>query len=173
MNLLAQIISFIGIISNIIGIQLKNKKDILISFIIANLSFGISFVLLKSYSGAAISFIAATQAIINFFIDKKGKTVSKYLITTYIIISTLVGLITYRTIIDIMPIICSVLFTLSIIQKKEKKVRIYTLTNITLWTIYDLIVGVYTAGISNIFLISSTIISIVRYDILKVNKNKI
>ncbi len=52
-------------------------------------------------------------------------------------------------------------------QFKEKYVRLLILGNLTSWIIYDFFAKAYLAGISDLFVISSTITAIYRYDIKK------
>lgn len=170
MNITSQVLGFLGVLSNIIGVQLKNKRNIMIAFIIANIFFSLCFLLLKSYSGMVISLFSVVQTVINYSFDKKDKKIPKYLIIFYIIISIICGLLTYKKALDVLPIICSILYTLSIVQTMEKRIRFITLINVSLWTAYDFMVGAYASGINSIILISSTLIAIIRYDILKRQK---
>lgn len=172
-NIFAQVLGTLGIGTNVIGIQLKQKQHILIAFMAANLLFGSSFILLKGYSGAVICLVAAVQTLINYQYERKNKEFPKYLIVSYIIIAFICGIFTYKTLIDILPVICSVLYTLSIIQKRESNLRKVTFINIILWVIYDYSVGAYAAFTSDLFLTVSTIVAIIRYDILKKNKTNI
>jgi hypothetical protein len=59
------------------------------------------------------------------------------------------------------------LLVTTIIQSKEKNIRIFTLVNIVLWVVYDITVGAYMALVSDVMLTTSTIVAIIRYDILK------
>jgi hypothetical protein len=165
MFITAQVIGFIGTIANIMTIQFKKKKDILFWFVMVNFIFAISFFLLKGYTGSIICLVAGIQPCISYRYEKKGKELPKILIPVFLIISLICGSLAYKTIIDILPILCAVLYTTSILQKKEKYIRIITFFNIISWIIYDAFVGAYTAMISDIFLIISTVIAIVRYDI--------
>jgi Bacterial inner membrane protein. len=169
-NIIAQIMSFFGTLSNIVGIQFKKKKHILVSIICANFLFSVSFILLKAYSGALICFIAGIQTIINSLFDSKGKKYPTWLIISYYIISISCVFITFVDLIDIIPVMCAVLLITIIIQTKEKNVRLLTLINIGLWTVYDFIVGAYVVAISNIFVAISTLVAIIRLDILKIGK---
>ena len=172
-NIIAQMMGVLGTISNIIGIQLKKKSQIMISIILANFFFSLNFLLLEAYSGAIICFIAGIQTFINYLFDIKKKKYPIWLITIYYLISLVSVLITFTTLIDIIPIICAILLITTIIQKKERNIRLLTLVNIGLWSVYDLTVGAYTAAISDAFMTISTLIAITRLDILKNNKNKV
>ena len=54
MFVLAQILSLIAIIVNIIAVELKHKKHILLTIDLANFLFVISYLLLNAYIGALI-----------------------------------------------------------------------------------------------------------------------
>lgn len=167
MFLLAQIIGLIGVIVNIVSIQLKNKKNILMLFLIANVLFGITFFLLKSYTGSVICLIAAIQTYINNIFVNNGKVLPKKLIILFILISAIAGFLSYKSIVDIMPVMSSVLYIFSIVQSNEKNIRLLTFLNMLLWSVFDIVVGAYTASISDIIFLISTIVAIYRYDILK------
>lgn len=169
---LAQVISLIGIAINIACMQLKEKRRILFFLMITNFLFALNFALLQAYSGALICLVAGIQTFLTYTYQTKNKEFPKILIFVFLVISIVCGLLSYETNLDILPMISSVLYTLSIIQKKEKHLRVISLLNILVWIIYDFIVGAVAAGISNVFLSISTIIAIIRYDIIK-QKNDI
>lgn len=164
MFILAQIFGILVIISNILAMQMKNKEKIIFMFILSNFFSAVNFVLLNSYSGAIICVFAIIQTFVNKFFENREKNIPKVLIGIYIIISILCGLLTYQAYIDILPIMCSILYTLSIIQKQEKEIRRLTLINIILWIIYDIVYKAYTASISDILMTISTLIGIYRFD---------
>ena len=73
----------------------------------------------------------------------------------------------FQNTIDILPIICSVLYSLIIVQSKEKIIRILSLINIILWLIYDFYFLAYVAAISDILVVVSTLIGMYRFDFKK------
>ncbi len=164
MFIAAQIFGILVIISNVLAMQMKKKKQIISMFILANLFSAINFILLQSYSGAIICSFAIIQNFINKLYENRKQNVPKPLIGIYIVISILCGLITYQNYTDILPIMCSILYTITIIQNKESNIRRISLINIVLWIIYDFISMAYTAGISDIFMTISTLVGIYRLD---------
>lgn len=126
--------------------------------------------MLGAYVGALTCGIVAIEIIINTILEDKGKITLKPLIILYLIISMLLGITTFSSFIDLLPIIASILFVFTLIQYKEKYVRLLILGNLTSWIIYDFFVGAYLAGISDLFVISSTIMAVIRYDIRKMVK---
>lgn len=171
MFILAQVLSFIAMLINIVAVQLKTKKNILLTIVVSNIFFIISYILLEAYMGAIMCGIVAIEIIINTILESKNKSTPKILIIIYIIISIILGSITYTSILDLLPIIASIFFVFTLIQKKESNVRLLILGNLISWVIYDILVSAYISGISDFLTIISTVTAIVRYDILK-NKIK-
>lgn len=167
MNVVAQIFGALATLSNAIGIQFKTKNKILISYLIAGIFFIISFLLLKSYSGVITSFVIALETFINYIFDKNNKKIPLYLIFTLLFSSLFISLLFYKSWYDIFSILACIPFVFMLIQKKEKYIRILTLTFLIFYTIFNYFVGAYTAFIGDILFIISTIISIIRYDLLK------
>ncbi len=150
-----------------IAVQLKTKKHILLTIVVSNLLFVISYILLGAYVGALTCGIVAIEIIINTILEDKGKTTPKSLIIVYLIISIILGITTFNGFVDLLPILASILFIFTLRQSKEKYVRLLILGNLTSWIIYDFFVKAYLAGFSDLFVISSTITAIYRYDIKK------
>lgn len=167
MFIAAQIFGILVLLANIISMQMNNKKQIILMFVLINILSTISFLLLQSYSGAIICMFAILQAFINNLFENKDKQVPKYIIGIYIIISIILGIVTYKNYIDIVPIMCSILYTLIIIQNKEKNIRRISLLNMVLWILYDIVCQAYTAAISDFLTIISTIIGMYRFDYKK------
>ncbi len=170
MFIVAQFFGILVIIANVLSMQMKNKKQIIFMFILANLFSAINFILLQSYSGAIICSFAIIQTLINKIFENKEQKVPKMVILIYIVISIILGAITFNGFIDIIPIICSILYTMSIIQDKERNIRKISLLNIILWIIYDVVCQAYTAAISDLFMTISTLVGMYRLDYRKNDK---
>lgn len=167
MFILAQISSFISMVVNMIAVQLKTKRQMLITIIIANLFFVINYLLLEAYAGALIYGILDIEIIINMLLENNGKRTPESLIVIYIIISIIIGVFTFNNIIDILPIIAAIFFIFTFRRTKEKYVRFLILENLISWIVYDFFVSAYLAVVSDMFIAFSTVIAIIRYDIRK------
>ena len=164
---LAQVMAILGILCNIVAMQLNKKKHIMLFYILANWLFAVNFTLLNAYSGAIICFVAGFETFINNIFDFHHKKVPNWLIAIYIMISIGLGCWTFNKFIDVLPIMASIVYIFLINLKKESAIRKFTLMNISLWIIYDFSVKSYSAGINDFLLILSTLIGIYRYDIKK------
>lgn len=167
MGIIAQVAGAIATLTNVIGIQLKTKKQILLSYVIAEIFFIISFGCLKAYSGVATCAIMMFVTALMYFMDKYKKEVKTWLVIVLMILSLGIAFLFYHTWVDLISIIACIPFLLMSVQKKEKYVRIYTFIFLLFYTTYDILVGAYTAFIGDLLFTISTIISIIRYDILK------
>ena len=117
MFIIAQIIGILLIILNVISMQMKEKKNIVFTLLLINLLAAINLMMLGSYTGSIICFFAVIQIIINNIFERKEKEVPKVILGIYIIISIICGVITYKTIFDVLPIISSILFIFTSFQK--------------------------------------------------------
>lgn len=169
--IVAQIMGIIAAGFNTGAMYFKEKKNILKLMLLANVCFAINWFLLGGISAGIISIISMLQIIINYFYDKREKEYPKFLIISYILIAIISGMMSYRIIIDILPVICSILFSLSILQTKEKNIRKIMLLMFLLWTIYSFFIKSYSTAIVNAVQFVMTSIAIVKNDII--NKDKI
>ena len=71
-----------------------------------------------------------------------------------------------------MAILCGITYALIVASKNMKNIRKLNLAQALLWTIYDLIIKAYTASLSSAFVLISTGIAIVRYDVLNAKGEK-
>ena len=163
--IIAQILGLIGALLKIVSIQFKSKKKILLMFILVNLITGIELILLKGYTGALICFIAAIQTFINYIYVIKNKKLPKFFIPIYVIISLIIGMYSYKELMDILPVICSMLYIASICQTKEKNLRILSFINISIWVVYNIYHMAYTDVLFKICILISNAIAIYNYDI--------
>ena len=171
-TILGNIVMGISIVLDIITMQQKEKKKILFGFIIVNLTAIISYVFFKSYSAVFVCAIATVQTYIMHKYDKNKKKMPNVIQFIFIIVSIIGGIFISHNLLDIIPIIALILYTLSILQSKEKYIRLLKVTNILCWIIFDFYAKAYVSILFSLFTLTSTIIAIVRYDIKK-GENKI
>lgn len=168
MNIFAQIINGIGTISNIIGINLKDKLKCLICFTIGNSLVALSLLMLHANSGMMVQIIFVIETLINFFLEKKNVNFRypKWLIAIYITIPVTINILYFNNMWDILPITASILFPLAILSKNTK-LRIMNLISVAVWIPYNIVFAQYVGAIGCTFFTGINFIAIVRYDIIK------
>ena len=136
---ISQVLSVLIAIACIVTEQLKKMKHILIVQTLINFTVALSYLLLPAgKSGFIVSMIGATQAILMFFLNKKGIkphfTVTMGFCAAYVFLSLYNNI---DKIINVFPAAAAVCFALALIQKKPKMYRVFDFSNATLWLVYD------------------------------------
>lgn len=165
--IIAQIFGILGIIASVMSMQFKSRKHILVALFLLNLFSALNFLFLGSLSSSYVCFFAIIEMLINYRFEIKNRDVPKLVIGIYIVINIILGMISYKSIIDLLPIACAIIYCCTVLTKKESNIRKLMLANQGIWLVFDLIVKAYTFSISNILTIISTLISMYRYDYKK------
>lgn len=165
--IIAQIFGVIGIVCSVLSMQMKTKKNIMIMLAALSLASALNFLFLGSISGSLICFFAVLETFINYLYDSKNKKVPVYIIIIYVIVNIVLGLVSYKGLLDIVPIACALLFCATVCTKREYNIRKIMFANQSLWLVYDIIVKAYMFSVSNVLTLISIIISIIRYDLKK------
>ncbi len=164
---IAQIFGILGIIAGILSMQFKNRKQILIALFLLNTFCSLNFVFLSNMTSAYICFFANIEMIINYCFEIRKRDVPRWIIGIYIVINIILGMITFKNIVDIMPIVCAILYCGTILSKNESNIRKLMFFNQTLWLIFDFVVGAYASCINAFLTIVSVVIAMFRYDFNK------
>lgn len=167
----AQIIALIAAGLEVIAVQRAKRKNILLWFILSDIVFAISYILFGLKSAAVIVCIDTFITAINYRLSLKGKKINKVLGVFFILLAISTSLYTYETIWDVLPIISSVTYTLSVMQVKEKHIRLLIFINLISWLSYDIKGQAYVTVITDTCSLVSTIAGIIRYDILRKHNN--
>ena len=165
--IIAQIMALVACGLNIISMQCKQRKNILLFFLLGNIVGATGLLLLKAYAGALIQFVFAFQTLINYIYAVKDKKITWKLIAFYISLSAIASMITFKSWIDIIPLFSAILHTITIIQMQEKRIRIINLSSLLLWIPYYIVFSAYANLFTCLCIVVSNIVSIVRYDVPK------
>ena len=160
MNYIAYAFGFFAAIITFISTQIKDKKNLLISYVVSYLLFAMNFILIGAGTGGITCLISAIQTII--LSNNKHKK-EKALILSSIIIFT--GIMTYENLISTLPIMCNLIFIATISNNKMKSIRYLSLISRTFWCIYDFLTGAYLIFLTDYIAGIGIIIAIGKYDI--------
>lgn len=169
-EVISQIINCIGSSINMIGINVRDKRKILLFFIFGNAFVATSLGLLDARVGMFVQIIFVIETIINYFLEKKYDKYPIWLILLYVIIPCALLATTFQTAWDFLPIIASILFPLALISR-NLMLRVLNLFSVMVWIPYNWNFGQYVGAISCLIFTIINIIAIVRLDILKKKEN--
>lgn len=173
MEILSYVLSLLGLASMITASLIKGEKMKKILFFVfcANALIATSYLVDGSgLNGAASCYIGAIQSIINYFFDSKNKPLPKWLIAIYCLAFIVCNLVVGGfNPLGFLAIIASLTFVMCIGQSNGAKYRFWTLFNITLWGVYDVLSESYSALITHVVLLVFTIVGMIIHD----KKNKV
>lgn len=139
----------------------KNTDKILMFQVIASILYCVHYYYLEAYSGLLMCLISV---IFDFAYYKSDK--DKYLYMVSIPLRIIVGALSYRKFIDILPIIASLID--GYVLTKEKKILVFgSIIYYLIWVIYNIFVMSYSGALTDgILVISNLSIFLFNYNIL-------
>ncbi len=169
MQALSFVCSILGLVSMIVASLIKGKsmKTILFFVFCGNVLVAVSYLLGgQGINGAASCFVGSAQAIINYFFDSKNKPLPKWLVVIYALAFIAVNIIVSGGFswLGGLAIIASLTFIMCIGQKNGAKYRFWTIVNMLLWCLYDLLSKSYGALTSHIPLLLFTVAGMIIHD---------
>ena len=169
---IAQTLSVLSCIINVLGLQCKTKRNILLSMVFGGITSFLALLLLKAYSGFILQFIFVLQVLINYIFDIKNIKIGKIHIAIYIIIAFICGICSYSSLIDILPLLATILHTVSILQPNERRLRLVNLTSVSLLIPYYICFMAFGNLVSVLCIVISNVTAIIRYDLSDTKKLK-
>lgn len=177
-DIVTQGVGFLGAAFNFLSFQ-QNRRSRIIGFqIVAALLFITHYIFLgftkgeDAFSGAALNFIGLTRSIVFINNDKKWAKSPLWLVF-FIIVSTIAGVLTWESWYSFLPSTAMILTTISYWMKSETKIRFITFPSSPCWLVYNIITGSVAGIVTECVVMSSLIIAIMRYDILKKGKKEV
>ncbi len=171
----SQIIGFGGAALNFMSFQQNKRSRIIGVQIFAAVFFIVHYILLgvagdgEAFTGAALNFIGLLRSSVFINNDKKWAK-SPIWLGIFVVISAVAAGLTWVAWYSILPSIAMILTTVSYWLKNETKIRLVTFPSSPCWLIFNIITGSVAGVITECFVMSSLIIAIVRYDIMKKKK---
>lgn len=186
--IIAQLLSILGLASNIASVQCKKRRSILFFQITANLFYALQYVFLSAWSALVITLISAAECIIIYYYAVKKYTPEQakslkrgangeirmplpVLIITMIAVITS-GLWTFFTAdgmdpLALFPTVITAAYTWAIWQPNLTIFRAIMTAIPAGWFCYNLHVRAYVAVATSVFEFASAAVAFVRLDMLK------
>lgn len=160
---ISQGISIVATIANLLAVQFKKMQYILLMQIIANTLLAISYVLIDGFSGFFICLMAVPLLVVIYLYNKFDKKPNVFVVGAFALVSIIYSVITFKTIIDILPLLAILVYQMGLISNKPSILRFSALINAFFWIAYDVCILSINV-ISHICLAVSTFIAMVRND---------
>jgi hypothetical protein len=152
---------------------MKRRKGIILLNATSRALYILQYILLGAFDGAALD---VSGIVASLLAGKKDAPLIKKHLRLFIIgidvIIIVSGLIFYRNIFSLFPIVGVLFHTSAFWLEREKNIRLVSLLGSPFWLVFNITSGAYGSAIGDTLSIVSILIAIFRYDILNRNRGE-
>jgi len=163
--ILVQGIGFLGIACSVLAFQYKQYRQLVGLRAATELFFGIQYLLLGAYSGAAVDFLGCFRNWVFLDCDKKSKSLRPWRIF-FSVIFVGVSLLTWAGPKSLLSAVAKVASTIAYGSSSPRLIRFITLCSSSCWLIYNSLVFSIAGVLGEVLTLTSVLIGIIRFDIL-------
>lgn len=168
--LIAQIFGLLVTLICLISPQFKKNWQMALMAILANSCSALNFLLLGEPSACGVCAAAVIQAIVAIYHTKNGSKPGAVELSLFGVLYVVGGLLPFLvsgtlasfTWLDVLPIFGALLYLGYLAEKREQRMRLFSLSNAALFLVYDILVQ-STHGFAQLISIISIIIALIRY----------
>ena len=158
---IAQAVGIVGMALSIFSFQCKENKKFFITQALSGAMFAVNFLLLGSYTAAVLNFINIFRGWVFGFAPKKLRTPLAAVVALMLVASTV---FTYDGWLSLLILAAQIVGTAVMWTDNGKVIRIAQLAFVSpVWLTHNIICGSLGAILCEIFAITSTVISLVRF----------
>ncbi len=166
---IGQIIGFISMAIIIASYQQKSHKKILTYQMISGSLFTVHYILLGAYTGAVMNLLGAMRSLVYANRDKKWASSVLWPIT-FSILFAISGVLTWANAYSVFPMIAMLLSSVVLWIQNPKINRSLSIPSSCCWLIYNIKNLSYPGIATEIFVLISIIVGIIRLDINREKK---
>ncbi len=165
-EIIGQAVGFVAMAIIVASYQQKSHKNILVFQMISGTLFTVHYLLLGAYTGAVMNLLGAMRSLIYSNRDKKWASSVLWPIS-FSIAFAVSGILTWANIFSILPMIAMLLSSVVLWIENPKINRSLSIPSSCCWLFYNIKTVSYPGIITEIFVLTSIIIGIIRLDIKK------
>lgn len=158
--ILSQFFGFLAFVISLMAYHKKKKEKIFQTMMIANILDILHYLILGAYSGCITKIIALVRNKIIIIKEKNKRINNNGVLTIIFIVYLISGIITYKNIYSILPILAATIYLYFVWNGNELKVKKAAFYCYFLWLAYNICVFAIAGIVSNIVSIISTFIAI-------------
>ena len=166
MTFAAQIIGLLAVATFLLSYQQKKRKNIIFLNATSRVLYIIQYIMLGAFEGAALDIMGTFSSVAAQNKDKGF--IRKHVKAVFILINAvifLIGILLYKNIFSIFPVIGVFLHTSAFWISDEKTIRRVSFLGSPFWLIYNLASCAYGSAVGDLLTMVSIGIAIYRYDI--------
>ena len=164
--ILVQGIGFLGMACTVLAFQCKGYRKLVGLRGVTELLFGLQYILLGAYSGAAADFVGCLRNGIFLECDRRKRSLRPWRLV-FCGIFVIMSLLTWAGPKSLLSAVAKVASTIGYGSSDPRLIRLITLCSSCCWLIYNVLVFSLAGIVCEIITLVSVGIGILRFDILK------
>ena len=165
-NLVAQGVGMFALVFAVLSFQ-NNKRNLILLFLgAAQVIFILHFALLGVWTAAAMNIVGSTRTFFFVFKGRKKWMDGNFVMYVFICLFLIAGVLSWQNWLSILPIVAMIIETIGLWQKDTRRIRFIVFIPHPVWLVYNFIHGSYPGVLTEVFIVTSLIIGIIRFDIL-------
>lgn len=168
-NILAECIGVCGFLATVVSYQCKSRKKILLLQLFSTTCWTIHFFLLGALSGAVLNAVGAMRCIVFASRGENNRAgkIADWIgwIPIFLGMTVLSTIFTWDGWISLLPFCGMILTTFALRAPTAKLVRLISLPNDPMWLAYNALCGSISGVITEVCIILSILVGMVRHDI--------
>ena len=171
MEIIYQIIGFIGFGFLLYSLWSVNREKLLKYRIVGNLIIGVHYLLLGAVMGFAVNMITATRGVV--YSNKHRKMFSSAIwVVAFVAVYIAIGIYNQTGIVSFLPVISAVVVSIALWNNNLKLIRISLALESLCWLTFAISVGSWSGISVEAILLVSAVAALIKLDILKKTKAK-
>lgn len=156
----AQIIGGFAISLWVVGLQVKNRKNVLLFQCAANFLYFLEYFMLGAISASLMNLFSTLRCLFFAKVDDKKARLFSIL---FVVVILFIFVFIYDGVLSLIPIIITIIYTISSSKSDAKWNRLCVLVTAFIWIYYNYKVGAYITILGNVMEIVSGTIALVRF----------
>ncbi len=162
-EIIGQGIGFIAMALGVLSFQAKSYKGIMAFQTAFTLFWIIHFIMLGYPSGAALNLVCFIRNLVYFLREKINPKIMRFFPAAVILLSIGAGALTYTGWTSLIPVLASILGTISLYIRDERMLRITSIAVSLSWLAFDIVTFSIAGFCNDIFALISIITALIRY----------
>ena len=170
MKIIANIVGVCAVILFVLSYQFKTKRKIILCNVASRVLYVTQYLLLFAFEGAVLDVVGILASVLA---QNSEKGFVKKHIKIFIIVTNIViigsGILLYKNLFSLLPMMGVLLHTGAFWLKNEKYIRIVSFLGSPFWFVYNLFTCAYGSALGDVLTMCSIVSAIYRYYIKKRN----
>ncbi len=163
-SLFIQIIGFVGLLFFVLSFQQKNRSRILVLMVFGQAIFLFHFILLGAWTAAGMNMVGIARTLVFRYRESKKWADWRYWPVVFILLFIVAGFIARESWLGVLPVVAMSIETAGLWMKNLRVLRFINLFPHPFWFTYNLLKGSWAGVVCEVFVLSSIIIAILRFD---------